>query len=428
MSDMHRIAFWSLAAFVFAIPWERSVAIPFIGAAGTPFGAVALVLGLASVLDAGKIKLRPPSLLLVAMAVFVLWSLVGYFWSLRPSATLARTITYGQLLAMVWLVWQLTRSERQWHILLQAYVAGAYFAILVVIWNFVRGEATLISMNTGLTRFSVAGGDPNYLALTLVVAIPMAWLLFLETRRRMTSLIYLGFIPLAVIVVGLTGSRGGVISAIIALMIIPLTYWRLHFWRKLAILLSLGLMVLGLLFVLPEATVERFLDTPDAISEDDLAGRVQIWQAGLDVLSNNGQAVVIGVGSSNFRYAVERAIGRDRTAHNAYLNVWVDNGVIGLAIFLSFFVVAALPYLSGWSKPGSFALVTCVALAVGVFGLSWEREKVLWFILAVLVARNGIQISTARGRPTLSNNEPDSKNTLSNVLERPDSLHGREQP
>lgn len=393
MVDMRSMAFWALIAFVFAIPWERSVAIPFIGAAGTLFGAIALLLGIASTLDAGKIRLRPPPLLLIVMALFVLWSSIGYFWSIRPPAALSRTITYGQLLVMVWLVWQLTRDERQWRALLQAYVAGSFFAILVVIFNFARGEATLVSMNTGLTRFSFAGGDPNYFALSLVLAVPMAWLLVLQSRGRAVSAFNLAFIALAVIAIGLTGSRGGAISAIVALSIIPVTYWHLGFWRKIGLTLALAATAFGALYVIPDVTIQRFLETPDAVSEDNLAGRIGIWQAGLDVLRENEQAVVIGVGSGNFRYAVERALGDDRTAHNAYLNVWVDNGFIGILLFLSFFAIATLPHLSQKTLIRSFAVILVGSMLVGIFGLSWEREKALWFTVAILAVHRPLIVT-----------------------------------
>ena len=79
MVNLHRLAFWALVAFVFAMPWERSVPVPGFGAAGTPLGVIALLLALAAIFAGGKLKLRPPSLLLGLMALFVLWSALTYF-------------------------------------------------------------------------------------------------------------------------------------------------------------------------------------------------------------------------------------------------------------------------------------------------------------------------------------------------------------
>lgn len=401
-----RVAFWSLAIFTFAIPWERSIAVPFFGAAGTPFGGIALLLGVVSLVGSGRIRLRTPSAALVLITLFVFWSSLTYFWSLNPSATVDRTMTYAQLLVMAWLVWQLTRTPRDTRALMQAYVFGCHFAILVVLLDFVTGNALIVSPSTGLARFSFAGNDPNYFALTLVLALPMAWYLTLRSENRLLNAVNLLYLPLAVIVIGLTGSRGGVVSTLIALTIIPATFWRLSIWRKFLLTVVIAVTAIGALSIIPDLTFQRIAETPQDIAEADLTGRVDIWRSGFRFLRDNEWAVVVGAGSGNYPTAVASYLGRARTAHNAYLNVLVENGIVGLSLFLALFAVALLPNLGGDRTFRSVAFVMTLSLAVGIVALSWEREKPLWFALALLTTHRTLVLSPTSLHPSSRGTRP----------------------
>ena len=394
MVNLHRLAFWALVAFVFAMPWERSVPVPGFGAAGTPLGVIALLLALAAIFAGGRLKLRPPSLLLGLMALFVLWSALTYFWSIVPASTLSRTATYVQLLVMVWLMWQLARTERDFRILLQTFVFGSVFAIGVVSVAFLRGEATVISATTGLTRFSFAGGDPNYFALTLALAIPMAWLLLLRGRNRYLTFLNMAYIVLAVIAIGLSGSRTGAVAAVTALSIIPVTYWHLGLGRKVLLVCALGTSAFGALWIVPDAAFQRLLGTPHDIAGENLAGRQNLWRAGLEFLSQNERAMLIGAGSASFRRAVEPQLqDRAMTAHNTYLSVLLDNGLVGVALLLGLFATAVAPHLTTSSRR-SLSLILLLTLAIGVFALSWESAKPFWFVLGILTGQRALVLGS----------------------------------
>ena len=399
MPSMSRLAFWATTLFVFSVPWERTVHVPGAGAAGSVFGAIAFALMIVSLVQEGRVRLRRPALVLPVMALFVAWSALTYFWSIQPNATLGRTATYTQLFLMVWLIWQVSRGERDFRIHLQAFVFGCLVAIAAVFVNFVRGDATVVATWSGLTRFSFGGGDPNYLALTLVLGIPMAWMLVLREPNRARGFLNMAYIPLAVIVVGLTGSRGGTLSALIALMIIPVTYWHLRLGRKILLLAALAGIAYGALYVVPDVTLERLVATPQDIQMEDLSGRSDIWRAGLEYLDTHQGVLLRGSGSGTFSSAVEHILGRRATAHNAYLNVLVDNGIVGLTLFLAMFAIAVWPNLLVTSRSRSFALFLILCLGVGVFALSWEREKPLWITIALLASYRAIVVDPDREGP-----------------------------
>ena len=400
MINLHRAAFWVLVAFVFVMPWERNVPIPGAGGFGTPFAAIALALALASFFAGDRLKIRSPSVVIVLMGLFVLWSITTYFWSINPPSTLARSATYAQLLVMVWLIWQLVQDKQDFLRLLQAYVAGALFAVGVVLLGFLRGEAYHIG-TTGM-RFSFGGGDPNYLALTLALALPMAWYLFVVNKGKFFTPLNVLYIPVALLTIMLTGSRGGIVAAAIAFSAVPMTYWRLSIARKVILIGTLGAAVYAGVALTPDATIQRLLSIPEDVAEERLAGRQNIWQAGFVYLSANESAFIIGAGSGNFRNAIEGIYGRGVSAHNAYFNVLVENGVVGLVLFLAFFALALAPNVSAKVRFSGVWLALWLSLAVGIFALSWEREKPLWFVVGLLSTQRSVVISPWRAHGSAS--------------------------
>jgi O-antigen ligase len=346
------------------------------------------LLGLYAVFSGSKIKLRVPSLFLLGMALFVLWSAVGYFWSINPTTTLTRSITYLQLLTMVWLIWQFCRTDQQRSSLLQAYVYGAYLAIVVVFIAFAAGNTFSLS-----GRYSFGDRDPNYVATALALGIPMAWHLLASRRSDLLYWLNLLYVPLALFVIGLTGSRGGFVTALLALSIIPLTYGHLTFWRKTLMLTLLGGMIYSAFVLVPQANLERLLTSSDQISDGSMSGRRDIWEAGLEAIRQDQVASIFGVGSGGYSSVIGMSHNRAVAAHNTYLGVLVGNGLIGFLLFISLFVIAAVPLLRLKPPLRTFYAVLWLSLVAGIAPITWEYNKIPWFILAILTTQSAFVLS-----------------------------------
>lgn len=123
--------------------------------------------------------------------------------------------------------------------------------------------------------------------------------------------------------------------------------------------------------------------------------RKTIWNAGLNVALNHP---VIGVGAGGFSLSVAPELSRPFAAHNAFLAVLVEQGVIGLVLFASLFAAAIIPH---WRTPPlmtRFRVVLLATLVVGVMPLNWDYVKTTWFVLALL-ASQGALVGSVRRRP-----------------------------
>lgn len=371
---VQKSAFVALWLFVFAIPWERSVVIPGLGGAGSLLGLVAIFLGFLSIFGRGRLGLRAPSVFLVVMGGFVLWSAASIFWSLDPGRAIGRTITYVQLLVVVWLIWQLCNSHERHLALIQAYVLGAYVSLVSVLISFALGSPLEAE------RYSGLDSNPNWLAIAIAIGIPMAWHLSTLRRADLRFWLNLAYVPLAVLAIGLTASRGGFLASLVALSLIPLTYGGLVVWRKVFLFALLAGALYGAFTLLPEANIQRLAETSSEISEGDLTSRRFIWEAGLSAFD---ERPLRGFGSGNFPEVIEGTLGYAKSPHNAFVSVLVELGLIGVALFVSLLLLAVAPMLSS-APHRAFYVVLWLTLLVGMLPANWEYHKATWFVVALL--------------------------------------------
>jgi O-antigen ligase len=391
---MERAAFALLWCFVFVLPWEEVVHLPGFGSVPRLVGLLACVVGVLEVLARGS--LRPLSWFHLLAGLFVVWAGVSGFWTLDPEATRARLVTYLQLAALVWLIWEVAWSSRRCRALLAAYVLGACVAGIGTIHNYLSG----VSLDAEAARFAGLNANPNDLGLTLVLGLPMAW--YLSLSERPTAWIWQLYLPLGIAAILLTGSRGASLAALVALLIVPWTPGRLRFRTKAALYaLAVGSVAFAIRFV-PEASLERIGSSRSDIETGYFGGRGVIWQSGLELV---GEHPLAGVGAGVFEAAVATPLGRKASSHQTFLSILVEQGLVGLTLFLTMVaaVVASLPRLPTLER--RFSIVILAALAVGALSAAWDYRKPFWFVLGVLATQVGPRPAprtAQRARPALA--------------------------
>ena len=376
---VNRIAFGALWLFIFSMPWERAVAIPGIGAAGTLFGMVAFAAGAFAVVQGGRIKARAPSLFLVLFALFVFWIGVSFFWAIDPEGAQIRFTTFLQFLVMSWLIWELCRTQAQRRALLQAYVLGAYVVVTIIVYNFLANPFVPNS-EQALYRYTGINDNPNSIATLLAVGIAMAWYLAMTYRRGPRHWLYLAYLPAAVMALGLLASRGGMIVGLVSFSLVPLTYGYLSTVRKVVLTLLIGALSVVAISALPESNVARLSETTSEITEGNVSNRRQIWEAGLTAFQ---EVPFIGVGAGSYSDAVEQVRGFGAPPHSAYLAVLVELGFSGFVLFLIMITVPVLPLLRLPFRERSLYFVLWGVILVAFIPGSWHTYKVPWFLLTL---------------------------------------------
>lgn len=322
----------ALGAFVIMVPFDSIAALNsgssapgrtltwFVGV-----GAMAVLMGWGLV----SRKLERPAGAARWWVLFVLWGSITYLWAINPQATLNRFPTAWSLLGFYLIAVSLRVDRRELSWVSTLAVLGGVAAGAYVVSQFYHGQVFREGMVN--TRASLMLGqkqaDPNFFAAGLLLPISLAIGMFLSHRKKIMKMMMLAAAALMTLAILLTMSRG----ALGALTVLALVYfYRLRpNWR----LIAMCSVLLLLTAFLPEAFWQRV--QPSSMSK--LSGRRDIWTVGAVLVKHYG---VFGAGLENFSAAYEpyagyapTFAGYNRDAHNVYLNICTELGILGLILF-----------------------------------------------------------------------------------------------
>jgi|SRR5579859_149917 len=186
----------------------------------------------------------------------------------------------------------------------------------------------------------------------------------------------------------LTFSRGGYLGFLVGLLVLGII-------RERKLLFVLAILLVSWQSLVPNAVRERVLMTYqqgeglDASAEE----RVTIWQDAVDVITRNP---LLGTGFDTYAYMGR--VGDYKDTHNYYLKVFLELGLIGLAVFLwelrtvgkmtwQLFRASEDPWLSGLA--GAFFAMLFCAVVVNFFGDRWTYLQVngFFWVLVGLISR-----------------------------------------
>ena len=353
---------------------------PGLGSISRIFGLMLIAVALLYILL--KKNIKEPSLLVVLFGVFVIWGILSFFWGANPSRSISRFITNLQLLAMIWLIWELCDSKEDFLRLMQAFVLGLFVSIYDML-------SVYLSFDYGYDRITAGEFNANQIAIYLALGIPFAWYMLLQNRRTIFYWFNAVYLPLAAFCLILTGSRTGMIVGLVGLSIIPFTFFRLNVTGKKTILALFAGILIFMTFnyqqIMPniEHNIERLIETQQQIEGGHISGRGSIWRAGVRVFTENP---IMGVGSGSFGISIIEYHGRHMSAHNTYLAVLVEGGMIGFIIFLFVLLVVFIPVLYIDPLDRIFYAILFATILIAMLPLHLEADKVLWTVLAFFQA------------------------------------------
>lgn len=379
------LAYAALWVFVFSIPWERMIVLPGLSIVSRVTGALALGLALLAVVTSGRVR-RLHGFHMAAL-LFVI-TVGASLFAIRIRELPDKFFTYIQLLLMVWMIWELAPSKQRQIGLLTAYVLGAYISAFDTFMLYRRSAGEL-------ARFAAGGADPNDNAMVLALGLPMAWYLGTTYRRPLLRWVCRAYLPVAIVGIGLTGSRGGMVAGVIALLIVPLTITKLSPARLATAIVILGISGAAAVAYVPDKLVKRFASTGAEVQDLRFGGRFRLWMAGLHAFA---EQPVIGYGAGTFKRAVTPWLGvNTQVAHNSFLSVLVEQGIVGFLFYSMMFIAVFLAVMDLPTLERRFALVLLATLGIAMLPLTWEHRKAAWFVLAALLGVAHAQGSGNRG-------------------------------
>jgi len=282
---------------------------------------------------------------------------------------------------------------------LLAFLLGAFLAVANTITNFLSGQL-IDEWEYG--RYSGGGQNAVELALILSLCFPVAWhLAITQQASRLGTLlktICYGFIPIAFFALILTASRTALFAVIPFVIYIIGSLSRFKpIYRILGFFIFIIAVFVGQSFI-PSATLERLETIGSSITSGDLGGRMDLWKQSLQIFLEHP---LLGIGSGAL--AAPDQLGA--FAHNTFISILTELGIIGFLLFLGI-LVSAFYQVVKQPKPTSYLWLTVLLIwIIGVQSLTWEYTKPTWFFLGMIAISAGV----VNRRNTLNEVQPISK-------------------
>lgn len=341
-----------------------------------------IVAGVSTLLSKSLTRRPHDTALLVALAIFAIVAASSALVSDQPVVT----ISQASLLAVVFIMLALSYTRR-WSTrqILQGDLAAVFTALALLQIVGLAGAATADwAYDPDYGRFVGLFSNANYAGIVSAIGL-MLGLYLLQTGTHM-ALKLLGLAGLAGALV-MSGSRGAMLSVAVAL-VVQLAVFQSR--RIIVSLLCALAAIVPLLFLLNPAlapAVGKFF-LRDA-STDVSSGRFTIYENLFEYFAHSPQ---LGIG---YRTIEIRTQGL--AAHNVYLSVLVELGLVGAGAFL--FLIACL--LSAARSRTNPLLGAAVVIAVveftesSIFGFGGQTALASWITLLAFAA-NGRFAAPAR--------------------------------
>jgi len=320
---------------------------------------------------------------------------LSVIWAESPAEAVGSTLRFALNAMLVPIVYFAVRDRRHVTWVFAVFVGGT---LLSVAWGIATDPTagTAAAAQTG--RLVGARVEANVLATLLLVAVVFAGALAAVAPRRVPLARPLA---LAAAILGLTAffatfSRAGIV-ALATVLVVGLFY--AGRWRSALAALMVAAALVGSVYVSASGST-----AVDRLTSASTTGRADLWTVGWRMVTANP---IAGVGSGNYttvepRYllypgTIERddlILDEPLVAHNIYLHVLAEMGVVGLALFMAILAIclgSAVRAVGMFRRHGERSLeVLARTLVVGLVGIlvadffvSEQYSKQLWLLLAM---------------------------------------------
>ena len=372
MGVVHKATWYLLLLMIFLIPWGEGLYDGLAKVVAMPTLALSFVM---LVLEGTHRNYSMFNLFAILMGG---WYLIGIWWSPTPDYSVQILKTYIMLIMMSLMFTYLISDEYKFRRAYQAYVFGSLVATGVIFYNYLNGIE-----GPYYNRYTVKHIETDNMAILLAFGIPMAVWLYTQAASWVIKLVNVASIPIIFYGIFLTGTRTGLVCGTIGLMYLAFTQRKASFNLKMIYAGGAIGAAVAVISLAPKASVERVFSIGTAVASGDLNYRQVIWQHTLTVWKNNP---ILGGGTGSLGHTLNAYHVNFEWAHNSYLHILGENGLIGLAIYLM--MTGSLLYyaLKCQIETKFFLLTLWFTIFISQMTLHSQNLKEVWFVWSVIGA------------------------------------------
>jgi probable O-glycosylation ligase (exosortase A-associated) len=297
-------------------------------------------------LSTGEKRFMLPDLrnyVMIALAVLVGLSLV-FSGQVEGMADVSRYIEYLKIVGVALFTTGVVKNRDYLRVLV--WIIALSFGFFGV-----KNGVAMVLSGGSLVIWQGPGGmmaDNNDFALALTMAVPLLFHLGLAERRKMMRRVMLATVPLTMLTIVATHSRGAFLALSCSILVLV---WRSR--NRVAGIATFLLIAVAGYLAAPQSYKERIATIGKYEQDSSALGRLAAWSVARNMITARP---VFGIGfdkfTRNYRAydrtpAPSGAVGQTiiHVAHNSYLQIWAECGTPAFFLYLS---LMALTYLDLW--------------------------------------------------------------------------------
>ncbi|MEK7452794.1 MAG: O-antigen ligase family protein [Patescibacteria group bacterium] len=330
---------------------------------------------------------------------FFLFTLMSSFWAINPVWSIRKFLFFATLFPIYFLIIFFINSKEKLNKASKFFILGGFLASLIGIFQFLSQFIFKLDSIYNFWTYNVAmfiygqnfgsvvvqnqswfvniGGkdyfraislfpDPHTFALYLGILIPFTIGFFFYNNRK-KKFFYILSILVMLLALLFTFSRGayfGLILSLIFIIGLYFFYFKIKLNKK--FFLFTPVVVVMLLLSFSNSVFGERFSSSFSLSDISNTGRIQIWKTSIDIFLDNP---IFGVGLGNLPIFFDptTSVKSPINAHNTYLDILSELGLIGFLLFIGFFIYSFI-FLS--YKKDHFNFLR--------FGIIWS---LVWFLI-----------------------------------------------
>jgi len=336
------------------------------------------------------------------------------FAGIDAAVLLTPLITVGSLILFYYVLNYSIVERRDLNLFLWALVLGSG----------VSASPAVLGIQTGLevyhgTRYEGLAQQVNVFGFDMMVILPIIAALFLKARSVFAKLVLAATAALA---------AGGILASLSRTAFVAtaaeyaLWVQRFRSMSSLKYLIAATAILVAVVLMAPQQVGERtrsMMDPAQRAADGSIQSRLVQFEASMSAIVRNP---ILGIGTRRFvKWTREEASVPDvhNMVHNAFLRIWVEQGLIGLVFFVGIVVIAWRQYSMTWrtskirtnrgdsdlGELGHLAIFLQISLFGSIVGGMFthsQDSKIFWVVLALGSVVQGL----ARARASQMSFEP----------------------
>lgn len=332
--------------------------------------------------------------------LFLLTVVLAQVFSTHPSLSLRFLVFYGTDFLLMLILVSAIKSKEQLSTVLEIILIGVALAGVYGVYQGIRGVPVVqsqvdVNLNEGMPgRIYSVFDNSNVFAQLIVMFAPFFAAVIISSKGWQKRLLFtVAALPLLISLL-MTYSRSGYVGLAVALIVF------IFLVKKSLIPLFIALGLLAVPF-LPD-TILRRISTITNLQDSSITYRFDILETMWAVVKDFWYTGV-GLGSDAVQMVTEnyeiQTTSVPLHAHNVYLQIWLETGIVGLFAFVGWMIRTvktslrvvfdekADPYLQNVLKAGVSGLLGLLVIALVEYIWYYPRVMMLfWIFMGIILA------------------------------------------